>query len=100
MIVFSSEGYPILLFTLPRQGIWPKVFGFELWRTITTALRPPTVLSMKNASFENMSGPFTQNSGSVFEESCGLTVLDLPESKEVTEQIDCREKQPPQAACV
>ena len=40
-------------------------------------------------------------STSIFEESCGCTVLDMLESTEMTEQIDWREKkQPSQAGCV
>ena len=33
---------------------------------------------------------------STFEESCGCTVLDMPEQREMTEQIDWRAKQPSQ----
>ena len=33
-----------------------------------------------------------------FEKSCGCTVLDMPESKEMTEQVDWRAKQPSQVA--
>ena len=37
---------------------------------------------------------------STFEESCGCAVLDMSESKEMTEQIDWQAKQPSQVACV
>ena len=37
---------------------------------------------------------------STFKNSCGCTVLDTPEWREMTEQTDCMAKQPSQVACI
>ena len=41
-----------------------------------------------------------QLSTSTFENSCGCTALDMPEWREMTEQVDWRENQPSQMACI
>ena len=42
----------------------------------------------------------TELKESSFENTCGCTALDMPEWREMTEQIDCRAKQPSHVACV
>ena len=50
-------------------------------------------VSMSIVEWETQAG-MCQWSTSTFEEYCGCTVVDMPELKEMTEQIDWREKQP------
>ena len=98
--------------TLPRyQGIEPAGSSyFGIPTALTNELRPPSLLSegvisdcsvAPCASREKWNGKPRLACVNVRHppptNPIGVLVLDIPESKEMTEQIDWREKQPSQA---
>ena len=80
-----------------KQLLYPPLDCLKGWQSDHTSSQ--CIELATKSGMEAQTG-LCQWSASTFENSCGCTKLDMPEWREVIEQIDWRAKQPSQVACL
>ena len=87
-----------------EHAIIEKYYSFPIFRGFTGSFRAVVIVIVAAPNEDNATcvifSELALKETNISQVFILCTVLDMPESKEATEQIDWREKQPLQAACV